>query len=137
MVGGMTMLENQITLPVDTLNNGTLTNRVYLRYSEFTDRSLYNGPSHTLTNRETLGFYRTQPKPNNVDYGVAKSAVKLTKDVEVSNRAGAVIKKPLIGDVLFSVPVGATAAQTLSFRQELIAVIDHALAANLVDKLEV
>lgn len=133
----MTMLDNQITLPVDMLKNGTLTNRVYSRYSEFTDRSLYSGPNHTLTNRETLGFYRTQPKPNNVDYGVAKSAIKLTKDSDVTNRAGATIKKPFIGDVLFSIPVGATAAQTLSFRQELIAVIDHALAANLVDKLEI
>lgn len=133
----MTMLTSQITLPVDILNNGTTTDKVYTRYAEFTDRSVYNGPGHTLTNRDTLGFYRTQPKPNNVDYGVAKSAIKLTEDVEVMNRAGANVKKPLIGDILFSIPVGATAAQTLEFRQKLLAVIDHALAANLVDKLEI
>lgn len=131
------MLTSQITLPVDILNNGTTTDKVYTRYAEFTDRSVYNGPGHTLTNRDTLGFYRTQPKPNNVDYGVAKSAIKLTEDVEVMNRAGANVKKPLIGDILFSIPVGATAAQTLEFRQKLLAVIDHALAANLVDKLEI
>jgi hypothetical protein len=43
----------------------------------------------------------------------------------------------MIGDISLSIPVGATAAQTLEFRQRMIAVIDHALAAKLVDELEV
>lgn len=132
------MLSNTITLAVDVNNTGTTTNRVYTRYSEFTDRSIYKGPSHTLTLRDTLGFYRTPVKANGADKGVAKSAAKLTQDIEVPGKdATTKVVKPLIGNIDFSIPVGATAAQTLEFRQRVIAVIDHELAANLVDSLEI
>lgn len=132
------MLSNTITLAVDVQNTGTTTNRVYTRYSEFADRSIYKGPSHTLTLRDTLGFYRTPVKVNGTDNGVAKSAAKLTQDIEVPGKdATTTVVKPLIGNIDFSIPVGATAAQTLEFRQRLIAVIDHELAKNLVDDLEI
>lgn len=132
------MLDNTVTLPVDILNNGTTSNRVYTRYDEYQNRSVYKGPSHTLVKRDTLGFYRTPVKANGTDNGVAKSAIKLTFDVEVPGKvAASPVVKPLIGDASFSIPVGATPAQTLEFRQRLIACIDHALAAQLVDQLEI
>lgn len=132
------MLDNTITLPVDTLNNGTPTNRIYTRYDEYQNRSVYKGPAHSLLKRDTLGFYRTPVKANGTDNGVAKSAIKLTQDIDVPGKlASSTVTKPMIGDISLSIPVGATAAQTLEFRQRMIAVIDHALAAKLVDELEV
>lgn len=132
------MLDNTITLPVDITNTGTTTDRAYVRYSEFTDRSVYKGPAHTLSLRDTLGFYRTPVKANGSDNGVAKTAVKLTQDISVPGKAASTfVVKPLIADVAFSIPVGATAAQTLELRQRLIAVIDHAISARLVDTLEI
>lgn len=132
------MLDNQITLSVDVANNATLVPRVYTRYDEYQNRAVYKGPSHSLSVRDTLGFYRTPVKNNGTDFGTAKSAVKLTQDISVPGKvAETTVIKPIIADASFSIPVGATAAQTLEFRQRLIAVIDHAIAARLVDELEV
>lgn len=132
------MLDNSLTIPVDVLDNGTAVPRVYSRYDEYQNRSVYKGPSHSLVSRDTMGFYRTPVKSNGSDNGVAKSAIKLTQDIEVAGKtADASVVKPMIGDVSFSIPVGATAAQTLEFRQRLIGVIDHAISARLVDDLEI
>lgn len=132
------MLDGTITLPVDPANNGTIVNRAYKRYDEYQNRSVYKGPAHTLIRRDTLGFYRTPVKVNGTDNGVAKSAIKLTYDIEVPGKvSGTTVLKPMIADTGFSIPVGASAAQTLEFRQRLIACLDHALAAQLVDELEV
>lgn len=131
------MLDNQITLPVDTLNNGTPSNRVYKRMEEYTSRSVYKGPSHTLSLRDTMGFYRSPVNRSGNSLGVAKSAMKLTQDITIPGADGTNLIKPMIGDVLFSIPVGATPAQTLEFRQRMIAMIDHAIAAQLVDELEI
>ena len=131
------MLAETVVLPVDILNNGTTTNRNYTRYQEFLDRSVYKGPSHTLMRRDTLGFYRTPIKPNGSNNGVAKSAGKLTQDIVVPGKATTEVVLPMIGNFDFSIPVGATAAQTLEFRQRMIAVIDHAVSAQLVDGLEI
>lgn len=132
------MLDNTITIPVDTLNNGTTTNRAYSRYQEFLDRSVYTGPNHTLTTRDTLGFYRTPVKSNGANNGVAKSAAKLTQDITVPGKVATTdVVLPMIGNFDFSIPVGATTAQTLEFRQRMIAVLDHAIAARLLDNLEI
>lgn len=132
------MLDNTVTLPVDVANSGSTSNRVYTRYSEFQDRSIYNGPAHTLTTRDTLGFYRTPVKSNGADNGVAKSALKLTQDIEVAGKdSSTFVVKPMIGNCDFSIPVGATVEQTLEFRQRMIAALDHAIAARLVNNLEI
>lgn len=132
------MLDNSITLAVDILNTGVTTNRVYTRMEEYQNRSVYKGPSHSFTNRDTLGFYRTFPKQTTTENGVAKSAGKLTQDISVPGRDSSVtLIKPMIGDFSFNIPVGATSAQTLEFRQRMIAAIDHAVAAHLVDNLEI
>lgn len=132
------MLDGTITLPVDVANNGTIVNRVYTRFDEYPLRSIYQGPGHTLINRDLLGFYRSPVNANNKDNGVAKSAAKITQDISVPGKdAATTVVKPMIADVSFSIPVGASAASTLEFRQRLIAVIDHAIAARLVDTLEI
>lgn len=132
------MLDNTITIPVDILNNGTLSNRVYSRYQEFLDRSVYKGPAHTLSVRDTLGFYRTPIKSGGSNNGVAKSAGKLTQDIVVPGKVTSTdVVLPMIGNFDFSIPVGASAAQTLEFRQRMIAVIDHAICARLMDELEI
>lgn len=132
------MLDNTITFPVDVLNNNTTVDRTYARFQEYLDRSVYKGPSHTLMMRDTVGFYRTPVKANGANNGVAKSAGKLTQDIVVPAKvASTTVVLPLIGNFDFSIPVGATAAQTLEFRQRLIAVIDHAICARLVDELEI
>lgn len=40
-----------------------------------------------------------------------KSATKITKDLSVLNAVGEPIVSPMIADISFSVPVGATAAE--------------------------
>ena len=131
------MLDNTITLPVDTLNNGVPVNRTYKRMEEYTSRSVYKGPAHTLSLRDTMGFYRSPVNRSGNFLGVAKSAMKLTQDTVVAGADGTNLVKPMIGDVLFSIPVGTSPATTLEFRQRMIAMIDHAIAAQLVDELEI
>lgn len=132
------MLDNTITLPVDILANGTLVDRVYSRFEEFQSRTIYKGPSHSLTSKDMLSFYRTPVRRSGNDNGVAKSAAKFTMDISVPGvDASTSLVKPMIAGTDFSIPVGATPAQTLEFRQRVIALLDHAIAARLVNDLEV
>lgn len=131
------MLDNTITLPVDVLNNGTPVNRVYTRDQEFLNRSVYTGPAHTLSKRETLGFYRTPVRKVGNDFGTAKSAVKFTEDIVVTDAAGVSVTKAAIANADFSFPVGITSAKALEMRQRLIAALDHAVAAALTEQLSV
>lgn len=103
------MLENTITLALP--NGGTPTNAVFTRIDVFQNRSLYHGPGHSNTARNTMGFYRTYPKKTGNFLGVMKSASKITKDLEVLNAVGEPIVSPMIADISFSVPVGATEAE--------------------------
>lgn len=131
------MLDNIITLPVDVLSTGTTTPRVYKRMEEFTSRTIYKGPAHTLSSRDTMGFYRSPVNTSGKFLGVAKSAIKFTQDISVLGSDGVSLIKPMIGDIAFSIPVGTTPAQTLEFRQRMIAIIDHAIATLLVNELEI
>lgn len=133
------MQANSITLAVDTANTGTTTDQVYTRHEELTDRSTYIGASYQLDNRDMIQLYRTAPKRNGEYRGTARTAVKLTEDVSVDNVSGdGSIVAPMIMEVTFSIPVGATAAQTLELRQRGIALLDDdAIVADLIDKQEI
>lgn len=133
------MQDNSITLAVDTANTGVTTDQVYTRHEELTDRSTYIGASHALDARDIVQFYRTAAKRNGEYRGTARSAFKLTEDISVDNVSGdGSIVAPLIMEVSFSVPVGATAAQTLELRQRGIALLDDdAIVADLIDKQEI
>lgn len=120
------MQPNTITLAVDVANNSTLVNQEYSRHDEQTNRSTYNGPTHTLVSRDTLQFYRTYPVRSGNFLGSAKSALKFTKDVSVPNADGSgEIVLPLIAEVSFSLPVGTTAAEALALRQAIVAILDR------------
>lgn len=132
------MLDNTITLAVDLLNTGSTTDEVYTRHEEFQNRSVYAGPNHTLSERETMTCYRTFPKQSGNFRGVAKSAVKLSADVEVDGVDSTTsVNATELAEASFSLPVGTSSARAVALRQRLIAAIDHAFMTALTEKLEV
>lgn len=122
------MQTNEITLTVDELNDGVTTadvDHVFTRFDEYQNRSVYNGSTHTFESRDQLGLYRTFPKPNANFKGVRKSTVKFTKDIVVTGVDGvSSITSPIITEISFSIPVGATDAQILIERQKALALLD-------------
>lgn len=102
------MLENTITLALP--NGGSPINAVFTRIDVYQNRSVYHGPGHSNTSQNQVNFYRTPAKVSGNFLGMMKSAVKATKATTVTNALGASIVVPRIGEVSFSVPVGATEA---------------------------
>lgn len=100
------MLPDTITLALP--NGGTPVNKAFGRVDVFPNRSVYHGPAHTVLMRQTLGFYRTPSKRIGKFNGVMKSAAKVTLDIHVLNAIGETITSPQIGDLSYSIPVGAT-----------------------------
>lgn len=131
------MLDNILTLPVDLLNNGTLSNQAFRRFDEYQNRTVYIGPSHTLDFKDTMTLYRTPPKPSGNFRGTAKTSIKFSKDSIILGRDGVDVIAPEIGEINFSLPVGTTSANALILRQRMIAALDHAFAVALTEQLEV
>lgn len=114
-----------IALTVDTENSGVTSTLNYSHFESFANRSVYNSEHHDLIMRDTLGLYRTFPKPTDTFRGVGRSAIKFTSDISVPGRDGtSSIVSPLIVEISFSVPVGATEAQIIDLRQRAIALLD-------------
>lgn len=116
------MLENTITLALP--NGGNPINSIFTRIDVFQNRSLYHGPSHSNTARKTMGFYRTYPKKTGNFLGVMKSAVKITFDLDVLNAVGDPIVSPMIGEISFSIPVGAVEAEVDLLLDHLEALVE-------------
>lgn len=133
------MLDNTITLAVDKLNSGAITNVAFSRQEEFQNRAKYISPAHTLAKRDTLDFYRTFPSKTKDFNGVAKSGFKFTVDTEVPGVDPATSRiAPQIAEVSFSLPIGFTTAQLVELRQRIIAVLDNdALMLRINERLEV
>lgn len=133
------MLDNTITLAVDEANTASTTDHVYTRYDEYQNRSVYIGSAHALDDRDMMAFYRTSPKPAGNFKGVAKSAIKFTKDIVVEGVDGvAQLTSPIIFEISASIPVGATEAQRILARQTAIAALDDdTLMAKLMAQLTV
>lgn len=130
------MQPNTITLAVDTENLGVTTNEVYTRFEEYLNRSVYIGSGHSLSSRNTLSFYRTNPKIAGNFRGTAKSAVKFSQDTSVPGVNDSPLTAPLIIEVSVSVPVGITPAKTLVARQRALALLDRDdIMAHLHDLL--
>lgn len=100
------MLPDTITLALP--NGGTPVDKAFARIDVLQNRSVYHGPAHTTLMRQTLGFYRTPSKRIGKFNGVMKSAAKVTLDINVPNAIGETVVSPQIGELSFSVPVGAT-----------------------------
>lgn len=136
------MQPNTITLSVDTDNDGGTTaavDAIFSRYHEYDNRSEYIASDHSLAARNMLGLYRTQPKPNGNFKGMARSAVKNTKDFEVAGvDAVTTIVAPAIANTDFNFPVGMTPEQTLEMRMlHIAALIDDLIMVPLTDQLMV
>lgn len=133
------MQPDLITLAVDTANTGVTTDKDYTRYEEYQNRSVYVGETHTPAARDTLTLYRTQPKASGNFKGTSKTAIKFSRDIAVAGVDGiSTLTSPIIVEVSFSVPVGATPAATLLSRQTALALLDmDAVMAALNDQLMV
>lgn len=133
------MLDNTITLSVDTTNDNTPENQAYTRMDESTNRSVYKSPTHSLVSKDTMTCTRNSPKKSGSFRGVAKTTVKFSTDVEVdTSEVGVSTIAPLIGTVSFSLPVGTTAAEAMVLRQRLIAALDDDdFMVRLTEELEI
>jgi hypothetical protein len=119
------MLDNTLTLSVDTLNNDSPTDEVYTRFDELLNRSVYHSEDHTYSVRDTLNFYRTLPKRAGNSLGVRKSAIKFTQDQEVTGvDSTTTFVQPALLDIAFNLPVGTTPAAAMLLRQRAIALLD-------------
>lgn len=119
------MQADTLTLSVDAANDSNPANEVYTRYEEYQNRATYIGASHTPDDRDTVAIYRTFPTKSGNFKGTAKSAVKFTKDIEVAGvDSSTTITAPIILELSFSVPVGATTADVIHARQRAIALLD-------------
>lgn len=119
------MQANQISLSVDVANDSTPVVQAYDRYEEFQNRSVYIGANHLPEARNTFALYRTFPSKSGNFKGVSKSAIKFTQDVDVAGvDASTTLSAPIIAEVSFSVPVGATSAELIEIRQRVIAALD-------------
>lgn len=120
------MQPNAITLAVDELNNASLVNYVFTRFEEYQNRAVYIGEDHTIAQKDSLSMYRTFPKTSGNFKGVGKTSVKFSKDITVLGVDGVSnLTSPIIVEVSFSIPVGATAAQCLIARQRALALLDR------------
>jgi hypothetical protein len=133
------MQDNVLTLAVDELNDTNTVDHVFTRFEEYQNRSIYISADHELTARDILGLYRTFPKQNGNFKGTGKCSMKFTCDKSVEGVDGvASLTSPIIAEVSFSVPVGATVADQMIARQKLIALLDDdAIMVDLMNQLMV
>ena len=115
------MLNDSITLTLP--NGGTPVNVNITRIDVLQNRSVSHEPAHKTTVRKTVGFYRTLPKRSGDFLGVAKSAVKSTLDMTVQNAKGEPVISPMIGEISFSIPIGAVEADIDTLLDRLEALI--------------
>jgi hypothetical protein len=132
-------LSSSFTLSVNDDNDDGSTAEVEIDYAEFSsylNRSEYISEYHTLAARDKLGFYRTLPKTSGNFRGVAKSAVKFTKDYEVAGvDAETTNIAPGIVEVNFAFPVGVTPADALELRMRAVALLqDDTIMVPLIDQ---
>jgi len=133
------MQPNTITLAVDEANNSTPVNHVLSRFEESGNRAVYIDADHTVAMKNTCTLYRTFPKASGNFRGVSKSAMKFSTDITVDGVDGeSSVVAPVIVEVSFSLPVGATAAQSKLARQKALALLDRDdVMAPLNDQLMV
>ena len=126
-------LPNTLTVNIDKENDGSSIPVVLSEIERAADRSRYKFPGHTLVARDYVEFYRTLNKKSGNSNGVAKSAIKVTRDISVPGvDTTTTLVAPQIGHVTFSSPVGATTAQELEIAMRLVAcIIDSVIRPKL------
>jgi hypothetical protein len=119
------MQPNTITLAVDLLNTGSTTDQIFTRQEQYLNRSVYIGPTHSVSLKDTLTFYRSPIKPSGNFPGVAKVSAKFSTDYAIPGVDGATtLIAPQIFEVSCSTPVGVTEAQQMIARQRGVALWD-------------
>jgi len=112
---------------------------VYTRWAtNEANKSHYIGPSHSAVKRQIINFYRTSAKKSGNSYGVEKAAIKFTLDIDVDTVDGGTTVAPLIGEVSFAMPVGATDAQKLALINKMLDMLalDTAVMEPLLQTLD-
>jgi len=133
------MQANTLTLAVDTANDGTTTDHVYTRIREVENKSVYNGPGGSVSNRKELAFLRKDPKRSGNSQGVSSAEARFTEEVSVPGvEDSSNVSHLLTGSVSFRIPVGVSSADLLTFRQKIIALLDDdTVMGALMDNLEI
>lgn len=131
-------LPNTLTVSIDKENDGSPIAVILSEIERAADRSRYKFPTHTLISRDYVDFYRTLNKKVGNFNGVAKSAIKVTRDITVPGvDTTTTIVAPQIGQVSFSSPVGASQAQELEIAMRLVACIVDTVIRPKLFALEV
>jgi hypothetical protein len=68
----------------------------------------YKGPSHTISVKDRLDLYRTDPKGTTTFSGVARARAKFVRTLTLTGAK--TVSGDAIGDINVSVPVGASDA---------------------------
>lgn len=117
-----------LTINTDPNNDDTIVAKIFSRARVLMNglKTLYHmDNSHSTARPDTLSFETSEPKPNGQFLGVTRPKVVRRRTIDVESiDPGTEISQPLIGKVEFSIPVGATDAELLELRQDLIAVLD-------------
>lgn len=131
------MLDNVITIQHDL--DTTPVDNSYRRYQEHMDRTIYISGDHTIDSRDILTVRREMPTRTGNFRGMAKPSFKFTKDISVAGYdQSTTITSPLIGNVSFSVPVGAAAVEIDQLLDHIVSGLQNsALRENLIKQLEV
>jgi hypothetical protein len=119
--------QTSIYLNEDTGADTASETLTYTRLEETVNRSTYGeteshtgGHVHSVSMRNQLQFYRTYPKRSGSSRGAAKLTAKWTRDIEVPNADGSGnIVLPLIGELSFSIPVGASHEEVSNLRRRI------------------
>jgi hypothetical protein len=84
-------------------------------------------------------LYRSPAKKNGEYLGTSRVSIKFTEDISVDNATGdGTIVAPDIIEVNFATPVGATPADNLRRRMQVVALlIDDSIMDDLIEKGEI
>lgn len=120
------MQPNLITLDVNDDNDAAtpVIQKVYTRFDEYQNRSEYISEDHTIFQRDKVGLYRSFPKQTGNFKGMAKCAIKFTRDTVVAGIDPATSNTvPAIIDIGFSFPVGISAEAALEYRMRAVSML--------------
>jgi hypothetical protein len=132
------MLSNTITVQNDL--TGTPVDQPFRRFEESQHRTIYISTlDHSLESRHTLTLSRTLPTRTGNYLGTGKPFMKLTKDISVAGAdSTTTVKAPLIGDIGFSIPVGASDEDKAELYDNMVSLLNNTeVRAQFLGLLEV
>lgn len=133
------MQANIITIQNDPAGNDVIVPEEYTRTQPLLNKTVYEGPQHTLESKDTLTLSRQYAKANAISRGSAKSSIKNTLDVLVPNSKGdGEITMVAVVETTYSLPIGISEADALALCERNHALTgDRAVRDQLVNKLHV